>query len=212
MEDGTVVEVTCSGAWLTCDNGCLKWYILVPAFKFKTNRVELCFSEWLESIRKNVECTFGILKQRWRIFKTGIRIHSIESAENFKTCCALHKFLLDADGMDVPWDGEHECVHEDSTFEDFNPPNTPNAVHELHRENGDLSTIDSSSVGTTNLFVHEDFMIEEPYDENSEEDEAIADGVCYPEEDMTSVREISSLLLDFFRSKLVVHFNILFEM
>ena len=62
MEDGTVVEVTCSGAWLTCDNGCLKWSILVPAFKFTINRVELRFSECLESIRKNVDFTFGILK------------------------------------------------------------------------------------------------------------------------------------------------------
>ena len=123
----------------------------------------------------------------------------------------MHNFSPGVDGMGIPWDGEHKCLCEDSAFEDFNPQNIPNAAHGLCREHSDLNTIDSSSVGTTNLFVHENFTTEEPSDENSDGDEAIADGVCCPEEDDTSVREVNSLSLDFFRSKLVEHFNISFE-
>ena len=69
-------------------------------------RDEIRWSEWLESMRKDVECTFGILKGRWRVLKTGIRLHSTESADNiWCTCCALHNMLLEVDGLDKPWDG-----------------------------------------------------------------------------------------------------------
>lgn len=37
-----------------------------------TSRMEIRFSAWLESLRKDVECTFGILKGQWRVLKTGV--------------------------------------------------------------------------------------------------------------------------------------------
>ena len=41
---------------------------------------------------------------RWRILKTGIRVHGIESADNiWFTCCALHNMLLNVDGLDKRW-------------------------------------------------------------------------------------------------------------
>jgi Plant transposon protein len=58
----------------------------------------------LESMRKDVECTFGIRKGRFRILKIGIRLHSIESVDRlWKTCCALHNMLLDDDGLSTNW-------------------------------------------------------------------------------------------------------------
>ena len=57
-------------------------------------------------MRKDVECTFGILKGRWRILKTGIRLAGVENADKiFLTCCAVHNWLLDVDGLSEPWDG-----------------------------------------------------------------------------------------------------------
>jgi hypothetical protein len=57
-------------------------------------------------MRKDVECAFGIMKGRFRILKTGIRLHSIESVDMiWMTCCALHNLLLEVDGLDHPWDG-----------------------------------------------------------------------------------------------------------
>ncbi len=37
-----------------------------------THHDEVMVAEWLESMRKDIECTFGILKQRFRILKNYI--------------------------------------------------------------------------------------------------------------------------------------------
>jgi len=56
------------------------------------------------SLRNDVECTFGILKGRWRILKSGIRIHGVtEPNKVWLTCCAFHNMLLDIDGLDLQW-------------------------------------------------------------------------------------------------------------
>jgi hypothetical protein len=56
---------------------------------------------------KDVECTFGILKRRWRTLKTGIRLHNTEVADGVcVTCCAVHNMLLDVDGLSKYWLGK----------------------------------------------------------------------------------------------------------
>lgn len=72
-------------------------------------------------MRKDVECTFGILKGRFRILKSGILLNNPLSVEHiFKTCCALHNMLLEYDEKDLPWsegvnwggdDGKCEFLH-----------------------------------------------------------------------------------------------------
>ena len=58
-------------------------------------------------MRKDVECFFGIMKGRWRILKTGIRLEGVDSVDKvWLTCCALHNWLLKIDGLDDAWDGE----------------------------------------------------------------------------------------------------------
>ena len=90
------------GAWLLVDNGYLAWPTTVPPIKTTSSRREIRFSSWLESMRKDVECTFGILKGRWRILKTGIRLSGVECADKiFLTCCALHNWLLETDGLNA---------------------------------------------------------------------------------------------------------------
>jgi hypothetical protein len=96
---GTPISV--KGAYVIVDNGCLDWSTTVPPFKDSINKTEVRFSQWLESLRKDVECTFGIQKSCWRILITGIRQHSTKAAENvWLTCCALHNMLLlEVDGL-----------------------------------------------------------------------------------------------------------------
>jgi DDE superfamily endonuclease len=54
---------------------------------------------------KDVECTFGIMKGRFRILKTGIRLHRVEATDKiWMTCCALHNYLLDVDGLNEGWE------------------------------------------------------------------------------------------------------------
>ncbi len=100
-----IVSVNYIGAWTIVDNGYLPWPTLIPPIKLPTSYAEMRFSRWLESMRKDVECTFGIMKGRFRILKTGIPMHGIEVCDRvWKTCCALHNFLLEEDGLDIGWD------------------------------------------------------------------------------------------------------------
>jgi hypothetical protein len=111
---GNVVKQKSSGAWIIVDNGYLNWATTVPSMKASCKRPEIRFSQWLESIRKDVECTFGIMKGQFRILKTGIRLHGQQPADKiFRTCCALHNWLLyHADGLDKQWEnGVHQKEH-----------------------------------------------------------------------------------------------------
>ena len=93
------------GGWLLIDsNGYLARPTTFPP-QLRPAIAELRFViSLLESLRKDVECTFGILKGRWRILKTGIRIHGTDGPDKvFFTCCALHNKLLDIDGLDELW-------------------------------------------------------------------------------------------------------------
>ena len=61
--------------------------------------------KWLESVRKDVECTFGILKGRFRCLKLPIFYHSKKNIDNmFFTCCILHNMLLSNNGFDRRWE------------------------------------------------------------------------------------------------------------
>ena len=77
------------GAYLICDNGYLHCYVGEPSSK-----VEGYFTSNLESVRKDVECTFGILKKRWKILNGGFIYRDIQVCEKiFITCACLHNFL-----------------------------------------------------------------------------------------------------------------------
>jgi hypothetical protein len=86
------------GVYLICDNGYLRWPQLICPFTVD----EPChtesgyFSSNLESVWKDIECTFGILKKRWRILNSGLGYRGIGDCEKiFLACCCLHIFLLD---------------------------------------------------------------------------------------------------------------------
>ena len=82
-------------------NGYHDWSITVPLFTNTKFRDKIRWSEWMETMRKDVECAFGILKGRWRIMKTGVRLHSTQSLDQvWLTSCAFHIMLLDIDGLD----------------------------------------------------------------------------------------------------------------
>jgi len=63
--DRSIVEVEYKGAWLIVNNGYLNWSTTVPPIKRTIYKKEIRWSQWIESMRKDVECTFGILKGRF---------------------------------------------------------------------------------------------------------------------------------------------------
>ena len=62
------------------------------------------WSEMVESLLKDVECTFGILKAIFAILKYGCRFTDMGVMDNiFKTCCTIYNQKLLARGGDEPW-------------------------------------------------------------------------------------------------------------
>ena len=193
--NGKVIEVKYKGCYVLVDNGYLQWSVTVPPMKHTSSRAEIRFSEWLESLRKDVECTFGILKRRWRVLKSGIRSHGLMKCDRtWLTCCALHNMLLDVDGLDREWNNGIRPT--------TNGP-IPNAIEKLNNpslvRNGDLS-----GSGYGNDYIpserNEEMDVEEdteifPADIDTNEDGSIS---------------ITNLRLEEFRRRLVRHFNISF--
>ncbi|CAM9886393.1 unnamed protein product, partial [Ascophyllum nodosum] len=68
-------------------------------------------SRRVESVRKDIECCFGIIKGRWRLFKGGILFNTREKIDNaWFTACILHNMLhkvkrLDEMEEDADWVG-----------------------------------------------------------------------------------------------------------
>ena len=104
--NGKIRKVRYSGVWFLVDNGYLNWSITVPPFKDPTTYPQRRWSKWVESIRKDVECTFGIIKKRFQCLQHGVRLHGMDNVDKFwLTCCAIHNMLLDADGQNDNWNG-----------------------------------------------------------------------------------------------------------
>ena len=129
---GEIVEVQYKGVWFMVDNGYLKWSCTIPPVKDAETFQEIRFSEWLESMRKDVECTFGILKQRFAILRNGIRLGRIKYCDQiWLTCCAIHNILLKLDGYDTNWDvSEYTNILNNNN--ETNNSNVPFALRRLN--------------------------------------------------------------------------------
>ena len=101
-----IVRTWYRGVYVICDNSYLDWSCTVPPFTMTLMQDEIRWSKWMKSMRKDVECTFGILKGRWRILKAGVCLWGVLKTDDvWLTCCALHNWLLDIDGFGGKWNG-----------------------------------------------------------------------------------------------------------
>lgn len=150
----------------------------------------------------SLECTFGILKGRWRILKTGVRLHSTESVDRvWLTCCALHNWLLEIDGLDQPWDGVNATTSEwTGDLGELDPTDVPLALRRIMTP-ADIRSYDTSRVGGTATNASAVVVSDDEDTNNDTETDGVAE----------EVRKVRHLSLDFFRCKLVEHFNIKFD-
>ena len=115
-EDGNEKEKEHKGYYYICDGGYHLWETLIPPYKHQIDGSdEMNWSHNIESIRKDIECVFGILKKRFLFLKNPIRMHHPETIDDlFVTCCVLHNILLDYDGYDN-WEEimleDDECIN-----------------------------------------------------------------------------------------------------
>ena len=145
--NGTVHQIVYKGVWFMVDNGYLSWSCTVPPGTDGTTYELIRFSEWLESMRKDVECTFGIMKGRFCLLRYGLRFQSIEKCDQlWLTCCALHNMLLYEDGLDTNWEEGVKSNWEISHNNDTQKV-SPYAISRLNRSfvsnnMGDMNTND----------------------------------------------------------------------
>ena len=85
------------GMYLICDNGYLRWPTTIcPFTRTKKSMPEGYFSTNVESVCKDVECTFGIIKKRWQVLNNGFYHRDIIICEKiFVTCCCMNNYMLD---------------------------------------------------------------------------------------------------------------------
>lgn len=208
-QEGKVIDLQYKGVYVIVDNGYLDWSCTVPPFGVTNDIDEIRWSRWVESMRKDVECTFGILKGRWRILKAGIRLHGVDVVDKvWLTCCALHNWLLDNDGLSKEWEGgvcmsDWEGTLGDLEFDGVDE-RIPNALARLSR-NLDPRNYDSSGMGPGTDVVGEITVAATlPWYESNIDDE--------PENCLsTRLRNVRHTSLSVFRRRLVEHFQIMFS-
>jgi len=189
----SVKKVKYRGAWMLVDNGYMNWGVTVPPMKSTRTKAQWRFSKWLESMRKDVECTFGIMKGRWRILKSGIRLHGTEAADQtWKTCCALHNWLLEIDGLDNKWTSDWQGGMGDMQEEDL-----PQSVRTLLEEESLMLNYDGSGMG-----------IGEDREEEDNDTTTTFFGSIQEFEGAIVVRKLS---MHQFRERLIRHFDIAFS-
>jgi hypothetical protein len=199
----TVATRTIHGAYVIVDNGYLDWSTTVPPIKKSNSRAEIRFSQWLESLRKDVECAFGILKGRWRVLKTGIRVHNTEAADNmWLTCCALHNMLLDVDGLSAGWQNGVPS-HWELAGGNFDQNDIPESIRRLLSPDA-IRTYDQSTCG---------YSCQQSNGNNSSEtSDILADerGNCFALAPNAQVA-VNDISLCHFRAMLVENLNVLFH-
>jgi len=97
LPDGGTKRVR--GLYLICDGGYHFWRVLQCTIKNASDDDTRVFSSRVESLRKDVECVFGIMKKRHKILCRGIEIRELQHIDNvFFACCIIHNMLLEDDG------------------------------------------------------------------------------------------------------------------
>ena len=102
-DDGAEHQVvkTLQGAWAMCDGGYHRWPHTICGVKHACEKWEALFSERVESVRKDVECVFGIMKKRWRMLRVPFLVETrTQITDVFKMCACLHNMLMRHDGRD----------------------------------------------------------------------------------------------------------------
>jgi len=108
VDEHTTREV--KGVFLLCDGGYHKWAQMICPLKHTSKLGHTLWSCQLESVRKDIECTFGILKVRFRVLQHPLP-YMAKDWNTYRSkidsivwsCCVLHNMLLRHDGLEFLW-------------------------------------------------------------------------------------------------------------
>jgi hypothetical protein len=119
-----------TGGYIIVDGGYQDASWLIPPFGAGCSYDEKRWSEWLESVRKDIECTFGIIKARFRLFLNPIQFHRFTDIDNaWKTACILHNMNITYDGNDLAdWERNLNWSYIDPNFDTLDSFHDDNVV------------------------------------------------------------------------------------
>ena len=87
------------GAYLISDGGYHRWLCLATACATQPEGPVENWSKRMESIRKDIECLFGILKKKFLMLKNPIRWAIMNNISRlFLTCCVIHNMVFEVEG------------------------------------------------------------------------------------------------------------------
>ena len=99
-EKGELVEWI--GLYAIVDGGYFAWRCLQAPLRDAAGDDGARWSERLESVRKSVEMTFGIMKKRFKVLRNAMLFRDPKYIEKvFRACCTLHNLLLRYDRLDT---------------------------------------------------------------------------------------------------------------
>jgi hypothetical protein len=198
--EGSIISIWYKGAYVIVDSGDWAWSCTIPPF-LVTNKIEVTrLSRWVESIWKDVECTFKILKGRWRILKSGVCANSVDKVDEIcLTCCALHNLHLEVDKLSCKWNDGVLVSNYDGELGQMNfgglRESIPNLIARIS------INLDPHNYDLSDMRPGKD-VVGEVYLGDRCKEEEIDIGIQTP---------VNSMLLGFFCHQLVIHFTIMFS-
>lgn len=90
------------------------------------------FNYRLTRARRYVECTFGILANKWRVFHTNILVSEDFATDVTKAACLLHNFVRRRDGVDS--NDESSCLMENIPAIGTGRPSAGIAIREKFKD------------------------------------------------------------------------------
>ena len=99
---------------MTVDGDYCRWPQTLDGYKSSLDNDEMLYQDHLASVRKDVECAFGILKKRFRMLPLPFQVRDgIDSEKIFKTCMIIHNMLPVEDGLDSIGDLDGDWLTKD---------------------------------------------------------------------------------------------------
>ena len=93
--------------YLVADGGYVHWPEIICGFPYSNDPFEYKFTDWVASVRKDVECFFGLLKCRFQYFNRPSKVDTAKLLRSiFVTACILHNMILRHDGLNNLWEQE----------------------------------------------------------------------------------------------------------
>lgn len=111
----------------------LSKHVLRPYARKNFTQATRIFNYRLTRARRMVECTFGILANKWRIFHSPIDVNPDFCDSIIKACCVLHNFVWQRDGVTFD-DTLYECPLESINPCRVRPPTSAVSVREYFTE------------------------------------------------------------------------------